>query len=144
MRSTIALLLSVFALSGCASKTMMFVDPKNPNRYGRCWAEGAGLDELAWVSRNYAACEDKAKALGMRSVVPGPAGGPSTGTMVVPVTIMRAPDGTEQRCEARTGAKFEVAATNLQRAAQAERECIERLKRQGYQPVWIFEPSEVK
>jgi len=149
MKSRIALigLMSVLA-AGCAAQTKMFVDPTNPNRYGRCWSEGSGLGVAEIVARTYRACEEKVKSLGLRPVEETP-GGVSRKSLVVPVTIMRAPDGTEERCEAAAAttnsALFELpGGTYLVRAAKAERDCIERLKRQGYKPVWLFEQANAR
>jgi hypothetical protein len=140
--------LVLLSAAGCAAQTKMFVDPTNPNRYGRCWAEGAGLDAARIVASTHRACEETAHALGLRPVE-GKPGGISRKSVVVPVTIMRASDGTEQRCEATAAATnnalFELpGGTHLVRAAQAERDCIERLKRQGYQPVWHFEQAAAR
>jgi len=149
MKSRIALigLMSVLA-AGCAAQTKMFVDPTNPNRYGRCWSEGSGLGVAEIVARTYHACEERVKSLGLRPVEETP-GGVSRKSLVVPVTIMRAPDGTEERCEAAAAttnsALFELpGGTYLVRAAKAERDCIERLKRQGYKPVWLFEQANAR
>ena len=149
MKSRIALigLVSVLA-AGCAAQTKMFVDPTNPNRYGRCWSEGGGLGVAEIVARTYRACAEKAKSLGLRPVEETP-GGISRKSVVVPMTIMRAPDGTEERCEATAAttnnALFEPpGGTYLVRAAKAERDCIERLKRQGYKPVWHFEQAAAR
>jgi len=87
--------------AGCAAQTKMFVDPTNPNRYGRCWAEGAGLDAARIVASAHRVCEEKAHALGLRPVEEKP-GGISRKSLVVPLTILRAPDGTDARCEATT------------------------------------------
>ena len=134
--------------AGCAAQTQMFVDPTNPNRYGRCWSEGAGLDAARIVASLQRACEEKANALGLRPVEEKP-GGISRKSLVVPLTILRAPDGTDARCEATTAttgaALFELpGGSYLVRAAKAERDCIERLKRQGYQPVWRFEQAAAR
>ena len=148
MKSRLALigLVAVFA-AGSAAQTKMFVDPTNPNRYGRCWSEGAGLDAARIVASAQRACAEKAHALGLRPVEEKP-GGFSRKSVVVPATIMRVPDGTEQRCEAATatnGALFELpGGTYLVRAAKAERDCIERLKRQGYKPIWRFEQAAAR
>jgi len=140
-------LVSVFA-AGCAGQTKMFVDPTDPNRYGRCWSEGAGVDAARRVASAQRACEAKANALGLRPVEETP-GGISRKSLIVPVTILRAPDGTDARCEATAattgGALFELpGGTYLVRAAKAERECIERLKRQGYRPAWRFEQAAAR
>ena len=140
-------LLSVLA-AGCAAQTKMLVDPTNPNHYWRCWSEGGGVDAAGIVARSYHACEEKAKSLGLRPVEEKPDEF-SRKSLVVPVTIMRAPDGTEERCEAAAAttnsALFELpGGTYLVRAAKAERDCIERLKRQGYKPVWLFEQANAR
>jgi hypothetical protein len=149
MKSRIVLigLVSVVA-TGCAAQTKMFVDPTNPNRYARCWSEGAGLDAARIVASTQRACEEKANALGLRPVEEKP-GRSSRKSLVVPLTILRTPDGTDARCEATAattgGALFELpGGTYLVRAAKAERECIERLKRQGYKPVWHFEQAAAR
>ena len=147
MKSRIALicLMSVLA-AGCAAQTKMFVDPTNPNRYGRCWSEGSGLGVAEIVARTYRACEEKVKSLGLRPVEETP-GGVSRKSLVVPVTIMRAPDGYEERCEATApttaNALFELPGSPyLVRAAKAERACIEHLKRQGYKLLWLFKQPD--
>jgi len=147
MKSRIALigLMSVLA-AGCAAQTKMFVDPTNPNRYGRCWSEGSGLGVPEIVARTYRACEEKVKSLGLRPVEETP-GGVSRKSLVVPVTIMRAPDGYEERCEATApttaNALFELPGSPyLVRAAKAERACIEHLKRQGYKLLWLFKQPD--
>ena len=149
MKSRIVLigLVSVPA-AGCAAQTTMFVDPTNPNRYGRCWSEGGGLGAAGIVATTYRACEKKVKSLGLRPVEQTP-GGISRKSLVVPVTLMRGPDGTDERCEATAAttnnALFEgPGGTYLVRAAKAERDCIERLKRQGYKPVWLFEQADAR
>src|SRR5262249_3764826 len=139
-------LVLVFA-AGCAARTKMFVDPTNPNRYGRCWAEGAGLDAARIVASTQRACEEKAHALGLRPVEKP--GGSSRKSLIVPATRLGAPGGTDAQCEgtaATTGAAlFELpGGSYLVRAAKAERDCIERLKRQGYQPVWRFEQAAAR
>ncbi len=149
MKSSIVLIgLVLVFTAGCAAQTTMFVDPTNPNRYGRCWSEGAGLGVTETVARTYHACEEKAKSLGLRPVEEKP-GLISRKSLVVPVTIMRAPDGTEERCEATAetteGTVFELpGGTYVARASKAERDCIERLKRQGYKPVWLFEQADAR
>jgi len=149
MKSRIVLVgLALLFAAGCAAQTKMFVDPNNPNRYARCWSEGAGLDAARFVASTQRACEEEATALGLRPVEEKP-GGSSRKSLVVPVTILRAPNGTDARCEAtaatKGGALFELpGGTYLVRAAKAERECIERLKRQGYRPVWRFEQAAAR
>jgi hypothetical protein len=149
LKSRIALisLLSVLA-AGCAAQTKMFADPTDPNRYWRCWSEGGGVDAEGIVASSYHTCEEKAKSLGLRPVEEKPSGF-SRKSLAVPMTIMRAPDGTEERCEAATtttnGALFELpGGTYLVWAAKAERDCIERLKRQGYKPIWRFEQAKAR
>ena len=149
MKSQILLigLVSVLA-AACAAQTKMFADPTNPNRYWRCWSEGGGLGVAGIVATTYRACAEKAKSLGLRPVEQTP-GGISRKSLVVPVTIMRRPDGTNEHCEATAAttnnALFEgPGGTYLVRAAKAERDCIERLKRQGYKPVWLFEQADAR
>lgn len=126
----------------------MFVDPNNQNRYGRCWSEGRGLNEAGIAAETFQACEERAKSTGLRPVAEKP-GGMSGKSFVVSGTIMRAPDGTEERCEATADrGLFELPGLGgnayLARAVKAERDCIERLKRLGYKPVWLFEQADAR
>jgi len=144
MKTLVLIGLLSIVLAGCNAQTHMFVDPTNLNRYSRCWAEGGGAAGAGLAAGAFDECEAKLKSMGLRPVEEK-SGGMTRKSMITPVTVMRAPDGSETRCEATADrAAFEVPGTGykyMNRAVQAERDCIERLKRQGYTPVWVFEKN---